>query len=99
MTITVILSGANMGDVDELDYDLWARYVAENVESATSIDAEVDQLRLGDAGEDTIVGATAEQRETLRTWLAVDGWEDFCGEAWARMRAEAMARRSQEDQA
>ena len=30
MAIAIILSGANMGDVDELDYDLWAWYVAQN---------------------------------------------------------------------
>jgi hypothetical protein len=94
MAIKIILSSAAMGDVDELDFGCWARYVAERIDEATGVEvAEVDQQRFGEAGEDQISGATEEQRETLRRWLSVDGWDAFCGQGgpWEKMRAEAEA--------
>lgn len=84
--ITVTLSSANMGDVDETDFDLWARYVADNIEDATGIECQIEQHRYGE-GEDEIE-AYGEERETLRRWLSTDGWNAFCGEAWETMRAE-----------
>jgi hypothetical protein len=91
MAITIILSSAAMGDVDELDFDLWTRYVSEHVDEATGAEvAEVHQFRFGEPGPDRIDGATEEQRETLRRWLSVDGWDSFCGQGgpWETMRAE-----------
>lgn len=86
--IKVTLSSANMGDMtDERDFDLWARYVAETIDDATGLTVEVDQARFGDAGEDVISGATEDERETLRTWLSVTGWEAFCSGPWQAMAA------------
>lgn len=92
MGIKITLSSAAMGDVDELDFDLWARFVAEQIDEATGIEVvEVDQARFGEAGEDRIDGATEEQRQVLRSWLSVDGWDVFCGQGgpWETMRAKA----------
>lgn len=89
MAIEITLSSANMGDVDELDFDLWSRYVADNLEAATGIDAVLDQARFGETGADRISGATEAEHVAIRQWLGVDGWESFCGETWTRMRAEA----------
>jgi hypothetical protein len=89
-TIWITLSSANMGDnVDERDFDLWAKYVAETIDEAVGFEIhEVDQARFGEAGEDWITGATAEETEIIRRWLAVDGWEAFCSGAWQAMAAE-----------
>lgn len=96
MAIRIMLSSADMGDVDERDFDLWTRYVAENVESATGVDAEVEQGRFGDAGEDVISGATEAQRDLLLSWLSVHGWEAFCAGPWDEMRSGPGARRHTE---
>lgn len=92
-TIRITLTSANMGDnADERDFDLWARYVAETIDAATGITVgEVDQARYGEAGEDVIVGASEDERETLRTWLSVTGWESFCAGAWQILAAETAA--------
>lgn len=85
MAIKITLSSAAMGDVNEADFDAWARYVAEHVDEGAGIEvAEVDQMRFGEAGEDGIIGATTEEREAIRTWLSVDGWAAFCADdsAW-----------------
>ncbi len=90
--IKVVLSAANMGDVDELDFDIWAKFVTENIDEKTGIEvAEVEQFRFGEPGGDLITGATEEQNDRLSTWIRVDGWELFCGETWNTMRAEAEA--------
>jgi len=88
-TIKITLSSAAMGDMtDDRDFDLWARYVTENVTESTGVEvAEVDQYRFGEAGEDAITGADEDERETLRRWLSVDGWEAFCSGAWQAMAA------------
>lgn len=84
--ITVTLSSANMGDVDETDFDLWAAYVNQKIDDRTGLLVHVEQARFGDAGEDRIEGATDEQRDTIRGLLSVDLWNDFCGETWTEMR-------------
>lgn len=84
--IQIILSSANLGDMtDERDFDLWARYVAETIDAATGLVCEIDQAAFGDAGADQIRGATDDERETLRRWLSVDGWEAFCAGSWQAM--------------
>lgn len=79
-TIKLLLSSAHMGDAaDEDDFNRWAIFVGKNVTKSTGIHiAEVIPLRFGSAGEDQIVGANATQRDVLRRWLSVDGWEAFC---------------------
>lgn len=91
MTIRIWLTSGNMGDMaDERDFDLWARYVRENISESTGIEVdEVVQARFSDSGEDSIYGAAEDQRDTLRRWLSIDGWEAFCGGAWQAMAAEA----------
>ena len=79
MAIEIILSSANLGpEADEAFFDAWASYVAEHVDEACGVDATVDQCRFGEAGEDSISGASEDERETIRQWLSVDGWEAFC---------------------
>jgi hypothetical protein len=90
--IKLILSAADMGDVTEADFDAWAAFVCNNIDAGVGfVVDDVDQHRFGHAGEDTISGATDEQREAVRTWLSVTGWEEFCAtpEAWPH---EAAAR-------
>jgi len=85
--ITLILSSANMGDeADAVDFDLWVSFVNENIDERVGAMVEVDQFRFGATGPDHIGGASEEQRATIRRLLAVDLWEEFCGEVWARMR-------------
>lgn len=85
--IHVELSSHNMGEeADERDFDLWTQYVAQNIKEKTGLTCEVTQAGFGEGVEDLIWGANEEQRATLRTWLRVDGWNDFCGEVWEEMR-------------
>ena len=88
--ISVTLTAANMGNVDETDFDLWTKFVSENHEAALGFEIhEIDQHRfLGGPASDSITGGTEEDREAIRTWLSVTGWETFCGEVWERMRRE-----------
>jgi hypothetical protein len=88
--IIVTLTAANMGNVDETDFDLWTKFVSENHEGALGFEiAEIDQHRFsGGPDRDTIHGGTEEDREAIRTWLAVTGWDTFCGEVWETMRRE-----------
>ena len=90
MTIRIWLTSANMGDMtDEHDFDLWARYVRENISESTGIDvAEMNQARYSDGGEDSVYGANEDEREALLRWLRVDGWEAFCAGAWQAMAAK-----------
>lgn len=90
MKIKVVLSSSALGQFDmvnEHDFDIWTRYVTETIESATGIDVCVEQGQYGDCGEDIIIGASEEERETLRQWLSVDGWEAFCAGAWQILAA------------
>lgn len=88
--ISVTLTAANMGDVDETDFDLWTKFVTENIDEAMGFEvAEVEQHPFeSGAARDTITGGTWAQREAIATWLSVTGWDDFCGEAWEKMRRE-----------
>jgi hypothetical protein len=89
--IRITLSSAAMGDVSEADFDAWASYVTEHVNEGAGVEvSEVDQQRFGDAGEDRIEGATLAERDAIRTWLAVTGWDAFCGDesAWPKVAAE-----------
>lgn len=88
--ISVTLTAANMGDVDETDFDLWTKFVSENHEAALGFEiAEIDQHRFpGGPDRDTITGGTEDERAAIRTWLSVTGWETFCGEVWETMRRE-----------
>ena len=80
--ILITLSAANLGPhATEADFDAWAAYVAKHIGKALGIEAEVDQYAFtgsGAAAEDCVGGSTAEQREEIRRWLSVDGWEAFC---------------------
>lgn len=89
-TITVTLTAYNMGDVDEVDFDLWRKFVCENIDDAMGFEVQcVDQFEFpGGPARDRIDGATDVQREAIASWLATTGWEAFCGETWERMRRE-----------
>lgn len=87
--INVVLTAANMGDVDEVDFGLWTKYAADMLPALVGEEVDVEQHRFsGGPDRDTITGGTEEQREAIRTWLSVTGWEAFCGETWERMRRE-----------
>lgn len=95
--IEITLSSANMGNVDEVDFDLWARFVAENVNEACGVDvASVDQRRFGDPGDDIVTGGKASQRDAIEDWLSHGGWAAFCGQGgpWETMRREHDAKKS-----
>ena len=89
--IKITLTAYNMGaGCDEADFDAWAAWVEENLPEALTIDAariEVDQhsYRNGPSS-DTVTGGTEEERDRIRSWLAVGGWDEFCGspEAWPK---------------
>ena len=87
MTIKITLSSANMGDVDEADFDCWAGFVNDRIDDVAGATVVVDQFQFGEADEDQIEGATAAQRDAIRSWLGVDGWNEFCGEEWTSRRA------------
>lgn len=78
--INVTLTAYNMGsEATEADFDAWASYVAEHIDEALDLTVEVDQHGFpGGPAEDTIQGATSDQRDEIRRYLAVDGWEAFC---------------------
>lgn len=85
--ITVTLTAYNLGpDATEAFFDEWAAYVASNLDEATGLDISVDQHaftgRNAGGSEDTISGATDEQRETIREALS-ELWERGCAESFA----------------
>jgi len=78
MSITIRLSSANLGsEGDEELFDAWAAFVTEHVGVGVEVHA-VEQRRFGEAGEDEITGGTEEDREAIRQWLSVEGWNQFC---------------------
>jgi hypothetical protein len=83
--IKIQLTAYNMGEVDEADYDAWARYVVEHIDAGVGFEVdEVSQHRfVGGPAEDTIMGGTDKQRAAIREWLDVTGWEAFCADASA----------------
>ena len=88
--ITVTLSAARMGDVDEADFDLWAQYVGLGVRARARTQFEIDviQFRFADwSSEDRIEGAEDDERASIKAALAAM-WDDFCGTAspWEMMR-------------
>ena len=85
MSIKIILSAANMGNVDEADFDLWAAYVAEKIDDLTGLSVDVDQARFGDGSPDEVRGAEPDERETVREAMH-SLWESFCGEEWETRR-------------
>jgi hypothetical protein len=90
MMIQITLTAANMGDVDEVDFDCWASFVVDEIDNAMGFEvAWVDQAPWGrpQPAEDAVQGGAEEQRAAVRRWLANEGWETFCGEEWARRRA------------
>jgi hypothetical protein len=79
MAITITLSSYNMGDATEQDYDAWVEYVREHICASCDLqDVDVNQAPFGAGIDETISGADNEQQETISSWLAVDGWVDFC---------------------
>lgn len=86
-SIKVTLSAANLGpQATEADFDAWASYVVAHIDEALGLSCEVDQAAFtgrGAEGEDRIQGATDEQRDSIRGWLSVTGWEAFCAQATA----------------
>ena len=96
--VRVVLSSANMGDVDETDFDLWTEFVATKIDDAFGVDASVEQARFGTAGEDRVVrrghddDQPAVDPDEIRSWLKGPAWDDFCGDVWEAMRAAHDAR-------
>lgn len=92
-TIRIALSAANMDpNATEADFDAWATYICDHIDEATGLVCEVDQAAFtgrGAEAEDRIEGATDEQREAIRGWLSVTGWEAFCADAGARPDEDA----------
>lgn len=94
-TIKITLSAANMGpDATEADFDAWASFVNERIEhvvdAAIGIRVDVEQAAFigpNAEPEDMIHGATEDQRDTVREWLSVDGWNAFCVDMDARVAA------------
>lgn len=94
MKIQITLSAANLGpNATEEDFDRWAAYVAEHVETALSLPegtTEVDQARFSEGGDDVVIvrGSAADGgdrdeatiEEDIGRWLGNEGWEAFCGE-------------------
>lgn len=91
MNIKITLTASNMGpNVTEEDFDAWAAYVTEHIETALSLpegSTEVDQARFNAGGDDEIIvrnGGTTEQEATLEEdigrWLGNEGYEAFCSE-------------------
>jgi hypothetical protein len=85
--IRIRLSSANMGNVDGIDFDLWAAYVNAHIDDIAGEPVTVEQGRFGDPGIDEVTGATEDQQEAIERWLARDGWDAFCGDAWTDARA------------
>ena len=82
-TITITLTAYNMGpETTTEDFDAWRRYVCDHIDEALDVSVDsVDQHSFtGGPAEDTITGGTEEQREAIRSWLAHEGWDDFCAE-------------------
>jgi hypothetical protein len=91
--IKIILSSANMGNVDETDFDLWTAFVMERIGEALGLDdVDVDQHNFGASDDDEISADTEEQRDEIDRWLGAEGWDAFCGEEWtARRKAHEAA--------
>lgn len=88
-TITITLTAYNMGpQTTTEDFDAWHSYVIKNVAGALGLEQrEIDRVwqfafDVG-ATEDRVDGGTEEQREAIRSWLAHEGWDAFCGERGA----------------
>lgn len=83
--IVVTLTAQNLGpDADEKAFDDWAAYVANNIDEASGVPVySVDQYaftgRNMGGSEDTIEGATDEQRVAIREALEAL-WERGCAE-------------------
>jgi hypothetical protein len=78
-TVTVTLTSYNMGDnATEADFDRWIAFVDERLGTLVNFDVTVEADRFGTAGDDRFSGADEEQRETLRTLLGVDLWNEWC---------------------
>lgn len=77
--ISVTLTSAHMGpEADEGDFLAWQSWVCDKIDEAMGFEVhEVGLHRFGDACEDTVVGGTEEQRTAIKSWLAVDGWEQL----------------------
>lgn len=93
--IIVTLSSANMGDVDEIDFDCWTGYVIDCIDDGLGFEvAQVEQARYGGTDEDVIENATEEQRAAIVEWLSVTGWNEFCGQEWEDRRAATVKSRA-----
>jgi len=88
MSIKINLTAANMGNVDEIDFDCWAAFVDERIDVLGLEVSAVTQVTWGREmpAQDEIRGATEEQAEIIRRWLGNEGWETFCGEEWETRR-------------
>lgn len=90
--IVVTLSSANMGDVEEVDFDAWRWFVADEIDAATHVEVyAVEQAPFGEAGMDVVVGGDEEQVEQIRNWLSREGWDQFCGTEWEARRFALIA--------
>ena len=85
--ITVVLSSYNMGEVDEVDFDLWRDFVSTRIDDAFGVNATVEQHGFGDASDDEVIAGPEVDADDIRSWLKTLAWEAFCGEAWTAMRA------------
>lgn len=81
--INITLSAGNMGpETTEGDFDAWAAFVGKNIGKALGIeDFEIEQYKFGIASEDDISGASEDEREAIRGYLAHEGWDAFCAES------------------
>lgn len=90
MAIKITLTAYNMGEqCSEADFDAWARWVGEHVDEACGVEVtEVDQYPFPSNhaahATDRVSGGTEKDNETVRRWLANEGWEAFCADtsAW-----------------
>lgn len=85
--ITVVLSSSSMGEVDDVDFDLWRDFVSTRIDEAFGVDATVEQHGFRDACDDRVIAGPEVDADDIRSWLKTGAWEAFCGEAWTAMRA------------
>ncbi len=80
--VVVMLTAANMGDVDKCDFDAWAEFVDEKIDDECGFAVRVEKFRFN-SGEprDSLHCGTSEQYGTVRTALA-NLWDEFCGFEW-----------------
>ena len=88
--IEITLTAQNMGpDHSEADFDAWTSYVCEHIDDAVGFEVhEVAQFSFdGGPATDRVDGASVDQVEAIRNYLAHEGWDAFCADASAWPKA------------